>query len=102
MTQIVTQEQLQALREAYLATESVQEAATQVGLPRTSAYYHLQQMGFDFRRTPPLKELAELAGQKKSYTELAAHFGVSRGTIHNWMVKAGLTQSGQRSRTAQV
>jgi len=98
MTQTVTQEQLEALREAFLRTESVHAAAAEAGIPRTGAYYHLSAMGFTFSRTPPLKELAELHGQRWSYSRLAEHFAVSRGTIHNWMVKAGLTTSGRRSR----
>lgn len=100
MTQIVTQEQLTALRAAFLETQSVHAAAEAAGMTRTGAYYHLSQMGYSFERVPPLKELAELHGQRWTYTRLAEHFAVSRGTIHNWMVKAGLTTSGRRSRGA--
>lgn len=100
MTTNVTQDQLEKLREAYVRTGNVTKAAMEAEVPRTGAYYHLQTMGFHFDRTPPLKELAELHGQGWSYAKLAKHFRVSGGTIHNWMVKAGLTVPGRRKEVA--
>lgn len=100
MTTNVTQDQLEALRAAYVRTGSVTEAAKEADVPRTGAYYHLETMGFSFDRTPPLKELAELHGQGWSYAKMAAHFRVSGGTIHNWMVKAGMTVPGRRKAKA--
>lgn len=96
MTTNVTQDQLETLRAAYVRTGSVTKAAQEADVPRTGAYYHLETMGFSFDRTPPFKELAELRAQGWSYAKMAEHFRVSGGTIHNWMVKAGMTVPGQR------
>lgn len=80
----------ETLQNVYASTGSVTRAAQEAGVSRTLAYYHLTRAGYDFSRNAPLAELLKLRDTENlSYAQLARHFGVTKGTIHNWMVKAG-------------
>lgn len=97
MAATVTQEQVEILVDAYVRTNNVAASATEAGISRTLAYYYLEQRGFNFERDVPLVELAERRAEGMTYEMLSEHFGVSLGTIHNWLSQ--LQMAGTRSRT---
>lgn len=89
MTVKITQEQIAQLHATYAGTNNVARAAAAAGMSRSSAYYHLAAAGHQFGKEPPLAELVALRDEGMNYRSLAAHFGVTIGTIHAWMNKAG-------------
>jgi predicted Rossmann fold nucleotide-binding protein DprA/Smf involved in DNA uptake len=97
MPSTVTAEQIEILVDAYVSKGNVAEAATAANISRTLAYYYLGHRGFDFTNTPPLAELSEKRGEGFTYEQLAEYFGVSVGTIHNWLSQ--LQMAGTRART---
>lgn len=100
MPATVTQEQIEQLVDAYVRLANVAAAAEEAGVSRTNAYYHLQARGFEFERLVPYAELTDMRMNGATYQEMADHFQVSIGTIHNWL--NAMQMAGTRSRTLGV